>query len=348
MKKKNTYLAFLMLILPNLINAQAFKLKHEVITNDGNILEVDVLASFTISGKLGSSNLVFSYNTDGLTNPQLISHNLTIPFYTFTLTKPASNKVSLNPILNITHSGDPIAVIGNWTTIARIRFDVVDASECSELQWLYNGGTTETIIFKDDQITQISADELMNLNSCPLPVELAYFEAQNNGNKAVQLDWETTTETNNAFFEIQRKQDGQRWQSIGKINGSGTTSEVQHYQFLDNRPYTGLSYYKLKQVDHDGNFEYSSIQSVEIERPKLLTIYPNPVENILTIELNTLENRITELSLINITGRLERTISIQGNEQIKHINVKDLPQGIYFIQTSDSTPNKVYQKFVKL
>jgi hypothetical protein len=97
----------------------------------------------------------------------------------------------------------------------------------------------------------------------PLPVELLFFNAIAN-DKTVNLNWETASEINNDYFIVERSANGREYEAIGHVNGNGNSSEINKYVFSDDQPYLGLSYYRLKQVDYDGAFEYSNIESVMI------------------------------------------------------------------------------------
>jgi hypothetical protein len=105
----------------------------------------------------------------------------------------------------------------------------------------------------------------INGSSAPntaLPVEFLFFTASLNNQKQVVLNWATASELNNDFFTIERSVDGLTWEVVDLVNGSGTTSLRNDYSTIDPRPYSGLSYYRLKQTDFDGAFEYADIVSV--------------------------------------------------------------------------------------
>ncbi len=102
-----------------------------------------------------------------------------------------------------------------------------------------------------------------------LPVELLFFNAQSNPEKHVVLQWSTASELNNDFFTIERTIDGHSWEIVGFENGQGTTALRTDYLAHDRQPYTGISYYRLKQTDFDGTYEYSNIVSVFIETENL-------------------------------------------------------------------------------
>ncbi|GEM_PF-4150300 len=165
-------------------------------------------------------------------------------------------------------------------------------------------------------------------DATPLPVEMLYFLGFQEA-ESVILNWATATEINNDHFEVQRSIDGQEWQVIGIVDGFGTTSTQQDYSFIDTDPEIGIAYYRLRQVDFDGVFEYSSIVQVNYRFEDFsFNIYPNPFEQFITINIRglaaneRLPYRIVDLAgnliqegvfVANDNGRLRREASITGN-----------------------------------
>jgi hypothetical protein len=141
----------------------------------------------------------------------------------------------------------------------------------------------------------------------PLPIQLVSFEAGVEGN-FVQLLWATASELNNNFFTIDRSSDGQHFESIGKVDGAGTTSLRRNYSFLDKNPYQGRSYYQLRQTDFDGHNSYSWIVAVNIHSDLfgLVSLYPNPVggNQVVVIKYLASQEGPLSLSLVDITGKL--------------------------------------------
>ena len=120
-----------------------------------------------------------------------------------------------------------------------------------------------------------------------VPVELFSFSGSAENGK-VYLNWATATETNNLGFEIQRKisSTNKNWEKIGFEKGRGTTSEQSYYSFTDNSLVNGKIFYRLKQLDFDGTFEYSSEIEIEVGTPLTYALeqnYPNPFNPITTI-----------------------------------------------------------------
>ncbi|MEM8582944.1 MAG: T9SS type A sorting domain-containing protein [Bacteroidota bacterium] len=116
-------------------------------------------------------------------------------------------------------------------------------------------------------------------NATVLPVELVSLRAAATSRQTGWLTWITATETENSHFEIERSTDGQRWRQIGRVEGYGNSDVARNYQFEDVRPGSGINYYRLKQVDYDGAFEYSHVVFADMKSgdDRDLSIFPNPI-----------------------------------------------------------------------
>jgi hypothetical protein len=168
-----------------------------------------------------------------------------------------------------------------------------------------------------------------------IPVELTSFTASISGSK-VGLSWTTATEKNNNYFEVERSSDKIKFTSIGRISGNGNSVISSSYNFTDNTPPSGLLYYRLKQVDFSGGFEYSSIVEVSLEIPVIFAVkqnYPNPFNPSTKISFSL---PMAEKVSIKIFDALGREVSVladdyheAGNFEIPFI-AADLPSGIYF------------------
>jgi hypothetical protein len=179
----------------------------------------------------------------------------------------------------------------------------------------------------------------------PLPIELLDFNASLIDNRSVKLHWQTASEINNDYFTIERSNNGIEWKGLKNIDGAGNSSSVLIYDEIDYEPFTGVSYYRLKQTDFDGEFLYSGIRNVKIENRinYSIKIYPNPTSNEVTIIGNTLE-----LEQIKVFNTLGQDISIfttikESNEGEIIIDLSNLTSGIYYIRTKTTT-NKVYKQ----
>jgi len=165
----------------------------------------------------------------------------------------------------------------------------------------------------------------------PLPVELFSFTATRLENK-VELDWATAGEERNKGFSVERKTAFEDWTAIGFVDGNGTTTDFSYYDFIDWFPETGNNYYRLKQIDFDGAFEYSNIRVVKFEKARInISIYPNPTSDVVNIQFDETINGGV-LQLFDQLGRLILQETISDSEYLKIIPVNQLPEGIYFIK----------------
>ena len=167
----------------------------------------------------------------------------------------------------------------------------------------------------------------------PVPVELTSFTAVANKN-TLTLSWQTATETNNSGFEVQRKVT--EWESIGFVNGRGTTTKESSYSFIDENLKDGEYQYRLKQIDFDGSFEYSEIINVNILSTTDYTLdqnFPNPFNPSTTIKYSLPSGGNVKLTILNSIGEEIETLVNEYEDKGIHevvFNAKNVSSGIYF------------------
>ncbi len=320
---------------------QTFCLQLTEVSNNGSNLVVKIEMQGSAVFNLGSSNLQFSYNTGGLSNPTLESSPLGVPYYQPPgVTIPALGEASFNLELAFPGilPGATIAQEPDWTEIGQINFEIANPNETSGMVWSYNGGTTETIVFLDDDDTQIFATNpncLLGLD-VSLPVEMVFFRANLLPNQTTQLDWQTASELNNRGFDIERSLDGRNWQTLGFVEGHGTTYAEHSYSWIDERPMPGTDYYRLRQMDFDGRFEYSVVRSVLVKwgRVPTLQVYPNPTsQGVLTVIYDSEPSEGVTIRLYATTGQLlhQQPATVAANS----LDVSGLGPGIYWLEVVD-------------
>lgn len=171
----------------------------------------------------------------------------------------------------------------------------------------------------------------------PLPIELLFFDATS-FDPEVQLRWSTSSERNNDYFSIERSSDALNFSSIGEVQGAGTKKRKTNYKFIDDGPLSGVSYYRLKQVDFDGSFDYSEIVSVRRTfdlKDENLQIYPNPNAGQFQIRLKS-DGAMGSvvLRIYDLNGRLvyeNFEDDLGESEYIRTIELSSFPRGMYQI-----------------
>jgi len=183
----------------------------------------------------------------------------------------------------------------------------------------------------------------------PLPVELILFTAVPVSQK-VKVSWQTASEINNDYFLVERSNNGINWQPVAKLAGAGNSSTMQFYTMDDEDPYSGVSYYRLKQTDYDGKYTYSGIAAVQFgSYPQDITLFPNPAVEQLDIFLKDEASNII-VDIYNATGQKVMTHYTPGPPDLKEsINISSLPNGVYYITIkTNGDKNPFVSRFVKL
>ncbi|MHB1687040.1 MAG: lamin tail domain-containing protein [Ignavibacteriaceae bacterium] len=201
--------------------------------------------------------------------------------------------------------------------------------------------------------------QVVDSTNPPLPVELSLFTASTIENKYVNLYWQTQTETNNYGFEIQRLNHSQNnlnnWGTIGFVSGNGNSNSVQSYSFIDNEISSSGKYsYRLKQIDHDGSYTFSSALNIELKTPgkfDLLQNYPNPFNPSTVIEYNIPEECFVDIDVfdsqgIKVADLLTKKHSA-GNYKIQ-FDGSGLASGVYIYKLKASSTNQNYSLSKKM
>lgn len=165
----------------------------------------------------------------------------------------------------------------------------------------------------------------INSGQTPLPIEWLSFEAQSRG-LLVDLSWSTASEKNNTLFEVQRSSNGLNWLLLGTRKGAGNSAVEKHYDFQDELPAEGLYYYRLKQVDEDGDCNFSKILAVECtdNSNTELEIFPNPACDVLYLKHS---GNLLQLELFEASGKSLGTLSTGPK-----IDLPEIKSGLYILK----------------
>jgi hypothetical protein len=185
-------------------------------------------------------------------------------------------------------------------------------------------------------------DDLTISQPIVLSAEMTAFEAEKN-KEGILLKWTTASEIKNDYFAIEKSRDGKQWLEIAKVNGAGYSIKMTDYHVQDNKPYDGLSYYRLKQVDFDGQETYSDIVSIEFDYADIFSFFPNPAYNNqeLVIDSKMLVNDL-RVKIIDHKGVLiQNVIPISGS-----ISLNDIPPGSYLLSLYSDTEQLSTSKLI--
>lgn len=180
-----------------------------------------------------------------------------------------------------------------------------------------------------------------------LPVELSSFTGKKI-NKGAQLNWSTAAEKDNAYFEILRASEDGVFKEIDRVDGKGNSNENSSYQFVDNKPLNGTNYYKLKQVDLNGDSkEYGPVTVTFDLVASKLAAFVNADNNLL-LTYNAIENANAEIAIVDLNGKklISQNVGlVKGLNQAK-LNVSTLPKGLYVVKIGAKGNNST-AKFIK-
>jgi hypothetical protein len=182
----------------------------------------------------------------------------------------------------------------------------------------------------------------INIVQTPLPVQLLSFTADQVGADAVKLQWVTASEVNSDHFTLQRSMDTEVWMDLATIEAAGNSTIKVDYTWTDHDPNTGTSYYRLKQVDLNGDFVFSEMLRIELD-PALITVYPNPFVNQVQVQA---DREITLLNIYSPEGKL--LANIPGvNGFALDVDLSDYPSGYYTVEVV-SPGTRRFIKILKL
>lgn len=179
----------------------------------------------------------------------------------------------------------------------------------------------------------------------PLPITLIDFKAEYLSDKEyVDLTWQTYSEINNDYFTVEKSRDGKVWVEVDIVPGASNHVGFLEYSSLDEEPFVGLSYYRLKQTDFDGLTSYSEPRSINISN--LTYAYPNPFYDILQINASNL--LIDRIEIVNSLGQnVKSIVCSQIKPEILDLSLKDLESGLYNVRIINSN-NVITKSVIKL
>ncbi len=226
----------------------------------------------------------------------------------------------------------------NWTNSGGQNFSVGHTQSAGTFQ------SVSTLSFSENIVT-LGSTEVAN----PLPVELLSFTGfYDNGVNIIE--WKTATEIDNDFFELQRSVDGETFEVIGIVKGVGTTTDLTRYNYRDNKPVAGNNYYRLRQVDFNGQFEYSEVIKVMVDENAFvfnINPYPNPVNrnNKLKTEYLKSNDEDAVVLLRDLTGKVMEQAFVNGTTGTVEFNIDNKNPGMYLVEMQQGE-RKIVKKII--
>lgn len=350
---------------PNVVIDTVFADKFEsgtgawTITNNGGtcvwqIYNTPYPNTYTLPA--ASSGGVLAADVDECGNGTTMNTNATIT-QTFDLTQYAVVTLHFDNDWRILDADDEahVEVSTNggttWTGVwDKVGVDVRNTHEALNITSLAAGKNNVKIRFRSVQPGWDwwwTIDNVSLLGSYVVPVELTSFAASSKDD-VVSLTWSTATETNNHGFEVERKSGTGEYLRIGFVEGNGTTTQTKAYSFTDSKLSAGSYTYRLKQIDFDGRYEYSSEVNVDVNVPVVYSLeqnYPNPFNPSTLISYSIPEEGFVTLAVYNLLGE-EVAVLVNGVQKAGKYDVEFKPQNlssgmyIYRIETKNFTSSK--------
>lgn len=320
--------------------------------------EEATLSVFAVIDSVGANITSYIDNTVS----QGVSYNYRVSAYNISGQSDYSNVTYVTSILpaptNLAgqiFSGPPLSVILNWQEVSNnelgfvIERDNEGLGNFETLDSVASNVTTyedtnivisvDTFYYRIYALSRDTVSDYSNLAEIIIPVELVSFTASTSKG-TVTLNWSTATETNNNGFEIQRKLENSAWEKISFVEGHGTTTETQNYQFIDNISdikATSLAY-RLKQIDYDGSYEFSDEVEVTNLAPTDFALhqnYPNPFNPVTVIKYSLPQESVVAIKVYDMLG--EEIITLVNKKQEAgtyniDFNGSNLVSGIYIYQ----------------
>jgi len=188
--------------------------------------------------------------------------------------------------------------------------------------------------------TSFSKFAIARTPNYPLPIDLTLFKGVYQ-NKEIKLSWQTASEINNNYFEILKSKDLNYFEKIGTVAGVGNSNNMNNYEYFDNSPFNGNNYYKLNQVDFDGQSSESNIVVVQVKNNSNINIYSN--NNSLFITNNN--EKIDFVEIADLTGKIIYSTKNNSDENGLQVNLSNFAKGIYFAKVLSNNQVEV-RKFI--
>lgn len=279
--------------------------------------------SFTLGQRNGSASIIrVTHNNDGTGTGQMqfAGFDNTISNYN-TTNSSGSGFIDVN----ITRTGfSGLNVSTTYIRVATLVYEYGAGTSTSDEVTL--GITLGNTNIRDGSNNILTNNSGTGISNQQLPITLKSFNLTYL-NEKVTLDWTTANEENNEGFEIQRSYDGITFDAIGFVKGSGNSLNPIEYSYTDPLVINGASgnvFYRIRQIDYDGKYNFTPTRLISLNGESKLIFYPNPAENLITIQ----SNETVSVEIMDLTGKV---VLRGGNLNSSTIDITSIAKGTYMI-----------------
>ena len=160
--------------------------------------------------------------------------------------------------------------------------------------------------------------------------------------------WVTSHETGTRIFKIERSRNAQTWDLIGEIESPGSPGSQNIYNFVDSDPGSGIVYYRVKEIDPDGMYKFSSVRSLRMQEEIVEhKIFPNPARSMVQVKHMKIPDSQSKLFIYNVNGQTIKTINLSPGSILETIDISGLQKGIYLVQIRHSDGSTQHNSLVK-
>lgn len=184
-----------------------------------------------------------------------------------------------------------------------------------------------------------------------LPITLIHFDASTQANQKVRVEWTTIEETGNAFFSVERSTNGLDFESIALLDGAGNSQAIRDYEYVDNSPLNGQSYYRLRQTDFNGESTTTGAVRVYVEKEpttSIVSLYPNPANegDDLHVSYSIEKDQVMQFNLISASGYMLHSEErlVVASEDVVTLSTKGLKSGLHILRVVDEDQNVISLK----
>jgi len=299
----------------------------------------------------GQSSAFITGKVSALKHPQMTVSTTDFIGRFWTITPSG---LAASPVYNVVYTYDSSDLVGTASMIYPVKY--------STLGWIAGFGTPGAMAMDGTSsghntgsrtFTWVGLTTFSEFsgagNPSPLPVELLSFDAKPVDNSAVLVAWTTASEINNDYFTVERSDDAVNFIAVGRIAGSGNSTTLNNYTFLDKQPLTGVSYYRLRQTDFNGDNEtFDPVDVNLVKGATAVTVYPNPASEALNVLGVSEASGKSVVQLVDISGRMvySAQVTINKGENNYRFDVSSFEAGNYLLIWTDATGNRSTHKVI--